>query len=179
MPFVIRDECDTNVDFIRRVHARAFPNGEHEEARLVDRLRTNGRLVISLIAKIHTNLIIGHIALSPVEIELADGSTSNLGLAIAPLAVVPEFQNRGVGAALVHEGIRRARQTDATSLVVLGDPNYYARFGFRNAKAEFKLRNEYAADQAFQALELKPGALRHVAAGLMKYAQEFRELTHD
>jgi predicted N-acetyltransferase YhbS len=102
------------------------------------------------------------------------GNTSRLSaLALAPLAVLPDFQRRGLGAALVHAGLDHCRQRETDVVIVLGDPAYYGRFGFSAARAA-GLESPYAGD-SFQALELRPGAL-DTGRGRVHYAAPFSEI---
>jgi putative acetyltransferase len=148
------------------VHAASFPTPA--EARLVDLLRAAGRLRVSLVAEIG-NVIVGHIAFSPV----AAASTA-AGAGLAPIAVIEAHRRRGVAAELVRKGLDACRQAGVGWVVVLGDPAYYARFGFR-AASDFGLRDDYGGGDAFQAVELIRGALP-VGAGLVRYAEEFATL---
>lgn len=148
------------------MHAGSFPTAA--EARLVDLLRAAGSLRVSLVAEI-ADAIIGHVAFSPVS---AASGTSGAGL--APLAVVAQHRRRGIGAELVRKGLHACRAAGVGWVVVLGEPTYYARFGFRTA-SNFGLRDEYRGGSAFQAIELIRGALP-VGAGLVRYAEEFATL---
>ena len=89
------------------------------------------------------------------------------------MAVLPELQGRGIGSKLIREGLERCRQAGYDAVVVLGDPAYYSRFGFRRA-ADFALQNEYGAHDEFMVLPLHDGALEGVS-GMLKYLPEFRE----
>ena len=160
---VIRSEQPGDFAAIRAVHASEFPSDA--EGRLVDSLRATGRLSVSLVAVDGTR-VVGHIAFSPVSVG---GATSGLGL--APLAVSPLHQGKGIGSQLVREGLSAAARTGAGFVVVLGHPAYYPRFGFVRAGA-VGLGNEYGADEAFMVIELRPGALP-AAGGLIKYGSEF------
>jgi putative acetyltransferase len=164
---VIRLERPDDTTAIRDVLKSAFPTDQ--EARLVEQLRTNQRLLISLVAEID-GVIGGHIAFSAVKISRAPTNLAGLGL--APVAVRPELQRRGIGAQLVREGLAACEHAGVGFVVVLGAPEYYQRFGFRNAGL-FRLENEYGAGDAFMALVLKEGA---ITAGLVRYAPEFSEL---
>jgi putative acetyltransferase len=165
----IRPEHDGDAAAIRRVHRAAFPTAA--EARLVDRLRAAGHARVSRVAE-SDGRVVGHILFSPVTI---DGSRDGgEGLGLAPLAVAPPHQRRGIGAALVRDGLAACRHAGRPFVVVLGDPAYYARFGFARAAAA-GLDNEYGADEAFMVLELRPGALP-AAGGLVRYAPAFAEL---
>ena len=155
------------------IHRAAFPTSA--EADLVDRLRANGRAVISLVVR-DADRLVGHVLFSPVTIhELAVGGAAVAhGLGCAPLAVLPAFQRRGIGTALMAAGLERCRLKDTPLVVVLGDPAYYARFGFEPA-SHYRLESEYNAGDAFQVLVLKPDGLP-AQGGLVRYAQEFAGL---
>jgi putative acetyltransferase len=148
------------------VHAASFPTPG--EARLVDELRAAGRLLVSLVAEAHGE-VVGHVAFSPVELQGASG-----GVGLAPLAVLPGFRRRGVGALLVREGLAHCRGSGRGFVVVLGDPGYYRRFGFVPA-ARWRLCDEYGGGAAFQALELHPAAIPP-SGGVLRYSPEFSRL---
>ncbi len=157
----IRRERDGDTAGIRAVLRTAF--GGDDEANLVDALRASGNLTVSLVA-VEGNRIVGHIAFSPVTIDSVPG-----GLGLAPLAVLPEYQRMGIGSALVRRGLEALH--DADYVVVLGHPEYYAKFGFRRA-SDLGIGNEYGADEAFQLLELRIGSLP-ANSGMARYGPEF------
>lgn len=161
---VLRTEKAQDVDGIRAVHEAAFPTSL--EARLVDALRSTKRLLISIVAEDPGEGIIGHVAFSPV---LVADATKGLGL--APVAVLPLHQRQGIGAHLIEEGLRVARQAHYQFVVVLGEPHYYQRFGFKPA-AQFALQDEYEGGDAFQVLELETHGIPKMG-GLVRYAPEF------
>lgn len=165
---VIRPEHSDDTAAIRAVHCAAFPTDA--EARLVDRLRSGGRAQVSLVAEVDGE-IVGHVAFSPVTVVAPSACYGGLGL--APLSVLPTHQRRGVGSALIREGLAFCRREGCAFVVVLGHPDYYARFGFRRGRA-VGLRNEYGADEAFMVVELQRGVLPSVG-GLVKYGYEFTE----
>ena len=107
---------------MRLVHRAAVPTDA--ESKLVDAIRANGNATVSQVAVVNGQ-IVGHILFSPVEVEGARG------LGLAPVAVLPEYQNQGVGGALIRVGIAACREIGARFIVVLGEPAYYRRFGFR------------------------------------------------
>ncbi|HEX4894636.1 MAG TPA: N-acetyltransferase [Hyphomicrobiaceae bacterium] len=124
----IRLELATDVDRIGTLITAAFLGAPHTsgtEAAIVERLREAGALTLSLVEEQNGRLV-GHVAFSPVEITATDERWFGLG----PLAVEPEYRCRGIGGALVREGLRRLRTARADGCVVLGDPSYYSRFGF-------------------------------------------------
>ena len=165
----IRREEPGDEAAVRAVHHAAFPT--HAEARLVDRLRVGGKARVSLVAVLDGQ-VVGHILFSPVCIAAPVALCWGLGL--APIAVVPAHQRRGVGSLLITEALAVCRRLSSAFVVVLGKPGYYSRFGFQRASA-VGLSNEYGADEAFMVLELQPGSLPPIG-GLVKYAQEFAEL---
>ena len=162
----IRPECPEDAAGIRAVHCAAFPTDA--EARLVERLRAGGQSRVSLVAEADGN-VIGHILFTPVSVTPAGCR----GLGLAPLAVLPTHQRRGVGSALVREGLAVCRRQGWAFVVVLGHPDYYPRFGFRRASA-VGLSNEYGADEAFMVVELQPGSLP-AGGGVARYGPEFSE----
>jgi putative acetyltransferase len=148
---------------IHALIAGAFPTDA--EARLVDLLRAAGRLAVSLVA-IDAREIVGHVAFSPVTVAAGAG-----GVGLAPLAVAQSRRGRGVGGVLVRAGLDACRAAGWRWVVVLGEPDYYGRFGFA-AAAGYGLDDDYGGGSAFQALELVPGALAGVR-GRVRYAPEF------
>jgi putative acetyltransferase len=167
----VRAEVPSDHAQVAQVHRLAF--GRPAEAALVDRLRAAGRAVVSLVADEAGAGVVGHILFSPVTLDAADGPPPRW-LGLAPLAVLPERQRAGIGAALVRAGLAAAGRLGATAVVVLGHPVYYPRFGFAPA-SRFGLRCVYdAPDEAFMALELVPGACAG-RRGLVRYAPEFDE----
>ena len=165
----IRDERPSDASSIQRAHREAF--GGDVEARLVDRLRERNKALISLVAVIGDE-VVGHILFSSVTIGGAAPAVRAIGL--APVAVLPDFQRKGIGSRLIHEGLDRCKREKHALVVVLGDPAYYGRFGFQSAKAS-GLENEYSVDDEFMVLELQPGALAAVH-GIVRYAPEFKEV---
>ena len=112
----------------------AFAAAEHSggnEADIVRRLRAERELEASYVAATPAGEIVGHVAFSPVRVDGDECGWYGLG----PLAVLPAWQQRGIGAALVEEGIDQLRRIGAAGCVVLGDPAYYARFGFEHDPA--------------------------------------------
>ena len=120
---------------------------------------------MSLVAEVD-GAIVGHVAFSPVT--TAAGA---IGEGLAPVAVLAEHRRRGIAAELIRAGLDACRTAGVGWAVVLGEPEYYGRLGFR-AAAEFGLSDEYGGGPAFQALELAPGGMPR-GAGLVRYAPEF------
>jgi putative acetyltransferase len=168
-PVVIRVEQPGDIPVIRDIVAHAF--GQRVEVDLIDRLRADGDILISLVAVAENGELVGHILFSRLRIEGArDGATE--AAALAPLAVRPEHQGKGVGSALTKAGVRACTARGLAAIIVVGDPKFYRRFGFSAAEAR-GLVSPFPGD-AFMALALKPGALR--AKGTVRYAAAFNAL---
>lgn len=128
---VIRCETDTDIDAIRDVTVAAFKTLEissHTEQFIIAALRAAKSLALSLVAEVNGR-VVGHIAFSPVAIS--DGSRNWYGL--GPLSVLPEFQRQGIGKALIEEALSRLKRQDAQGVCLVGHPDYYRKFGFKNA----------------------------------------------
>lgn len=170
----IRAERAEDAAAVRRVNELAF--GGAEEAALVDALRAAADPHVSLVAT-DGDEIVGHIFYSPVSLESEDGTEDSrfAAMGLAPMAVLPEHQRRGVGSALVRAGLDECRRMGLGVVVVLGHPEYYPRFGFRPA-SRAGLRCEYPVpDDTFMVVELRPGALAG-RRGLVKYHPAFAEV---
>lgn len=126
----IRDETTDDIAAITAVTIAAFATLEisnHTEQFIIAALRDAGALTFSLVAEVDGR-VVGHIAFSPVTIS--DGSPGWYGL--GPVSVLPEYQRRGIGGALIREGISRLKDIEARGCCLVGHPAYYGRFGFRN-----------------------------------------------
>jgi putative acetyltransferase len=137
------------------------------EAELVDLLRANGHLVLSLVAEIE-GAIVGHIAYSPARFD--PEQTAVRAVLLGPVAVDPGWQRQGIGSALIGESSGRLRSQGYNAVFLVGHPEYYPRFGFRPGR-EFNVH--YLDDRdAFMALELSAGALGGFEARLLA-SEEF------
>lgn len=166
---VIRGEQAGDAAAIRAAHEQAF--GASGEADLVEALRGADAIVVSLVAAVE-GVVMGHVLFSPVEIERGDEAQV---VGLAPMAVSPAAQRRGIGSRLVREGLDRCRAAGVDAVVVLGHAAYYPRFGFVPAR-RFGLRCEYdVPDDVFMAIELRAGALAAVS-GLVRYHPAFAQL---
>lgn len=128
MEVTIRKETANDLVAIGKVVADAFehhPHSNQTEHLLVDRLRQAGALSISLVAEAD-GIIVGHIAFSPVTISGNDCDWYGL----APVSVLPEFQGEGIGSRLIRAGMSQLREMGAKGCVLLGEPEFYGRFGF-------------------------------------------------
>ena len=162
----IRFEQPHDIEQIKNVHLITFETDT--EANLVDALRNAGVELISLVAEKNEE-IIGHILFSPVTL---DGDTKIIGL--APMAVLPNWQRKGVGSKLINEGMKACQKAGYEAVVVLGHPDYYPRFGFEPS-VNFRIKSEYdVPSEVFMVKELKKGALKD-KTGTVKYHQLFSE----
>ena len=128
---VIRNEASADASSITEVTAAAFKTLEishHTEQFIVAALRAAGALAVSLVAE-RDGRVVGHIAFSPVA--LSDGTRDWYGL--GPVSVLPEYQRQGIGRALVKKGLSRLKDLHARGCCLVGHPDYYRQFGFRNA----------------------------------------------
>lgn len=126
---VIRQETISDIMAIHRVVVEAFkkaPHSSHTEHLIVDALRHAGALSISLVAE-EADAILGHVALSPLTIS--DCTTDWYGL--GPISVLPEVQGEGIGAQLMQAAMAELNELHANGCVLLGEPEYYQRFGFQ------------------------------------------------
>ncbi|PZV12926.1 MAG: GNAT family N-acetyltransferase [Leptolyngbya sp.] len=164
----IRAEKPEDVKAIYQVNKEAF--GRENEAILVDQLRGIASTV-SLVA-VQSDQIVGHLFFSPVTIN-RHSSSQLLMLGLAPIAILPKYQRQGIGSLLIQRGLETCHQLGCDAVVVLGDPNYYSRFGFVAASTQ-GLRCEYdAPDDAFMVLELNSAALQD-CSGTVQYRSEFK-----
>jgi len=166
----IRREQPEDIAAIHEVHELAF--GRPAEADLVDALRARSKVTLSLVA-VEDDRIVGHILFSPVTIDPTDRRFLAVGL--APMAVLPQRQRRGIGSQLVNAGLLECRNAGYECVVVLGHPAYYPRFGFVPA-SRYGLRSEYEVpDEAFMVLAWHAGVLKD-RGGVVRYQPEFDEV---
>jgi putative acetyltransferase len=138
----------------------------------VDALRAAGGLSISAVAE-EDGRVVGHIAFSPVSIE--NSRESFPALALAPMAVHPEWQRQGIGSALVRWSLDECRREGHQLVIVLGHAEYYPRFGFVPARPLGILCPFDVPDEVFRLLELQPGALG-ARTGKVSYRPEFLQV---
>lgn len=166
---LIRAEKAGDRDAVYAVNVSAFETPS--EAKLVDTLREQAQPVVSLVAE-DNGEVIGHIMFSPVSLS---GYPNLKVMGLAPMAVAPRQQRRGIGSTLVRAGLDQCRQLGFAAVVVLGHPEYYSRFGFSTA-SQFGIDCEYEVpDEVFMALELEPDALSG-KTGRVKYHAAFSNI---
>jgi putative acetyltransferase len=167
---LIRQEQPADFATVNTLLQTSF--GREAEARLVDRLRASGKIFSALVAE-EKQRILGHVVVSGIAVDVEGGEVN--ALALAPLAVEPAFQRLGIGSALVSAALERCRLARHSRVMVLGDPVYYARFGFVPA-VKFGLQCPFSTPKnAFMAIELQPGAFAGTS-GTVRYGHEFDDL---
>jgi putative acetyltransferase len=127
---IVRKETVLDIEAITQVTIAAFktlPISNNTEQFIIKALRAAGALTLSLVAEIEGH-VVGHVAFSPVI--LSGGTEGWYGL--GPVSVLPEYQRQGIGKSLINEGLSLLKQMGGRGCVLVGDPNYYIRFGFRN-----------------------------------------------
>ena len=164
----IRDERPGDEAAIRNVTKDAFANAPYadgSEPLIPERLREAGALTLSIVAE-RDGEVVGHVAFSPVEIVTNSG-VKHGWRGIGPLSVRPDAQRQGIGTALMHEGLRRTREAGAPGCVLIGDPNYYGRFGFaaREGLTYAEVPSAYVLALPFADVEPKGNILFHPAFG--------------
>ncbi len=166
----VRTEQPKDIDAVRLVNDKAF--GQRAEGLIVDKLRKSCQEILSLVA-ISDIKVVGHILFSPATLEKQGKVIEGMGL--APMAVLPEFQNQGIGTQLVNEGLGILKSTACPFVIVLGHENYYPRFGFQRAsKYGLKSQWEGIPDEVFMAMILDESKMKGVS-GVVRYRDEFDE----
>ncbi len=166
---IIHQETPEDIPVIRHVNDEAF--GQKVEGEIIEKLRNRGALTISLVA-VQDDGIIGHIAFSSVKVKSKRSSFE--AIALAPMAVLPAYQRKGIGSQLVLAGLKECRRLGHEIVVLVGHPDYYPRFGFvpagpKGIDCEFEVPEE-----AWMVLELREGALAG-RRGTVSFQPEFRE----
>lgn len=165
----VRVETAADIHAVRKLNKKAFKG--NSESKLVDAIREADYFIpgLSLVAE-KDGVIVGHILFTPIRIVAVKGETP--ALALAPMAVLPEFQNKGIGSALVKRGLGECKKAGHKIIVVVGHDEYYPRFGFVKAAVKGLELPFEAPDEVFMALELVPGALDGVK-GMVEYPAAF------
>jgi predicted N-acetyltransferase YhbS len=172
MTMIIRQEKVEDINDVYHVVQKAFKKADysdHDEHNLVNRLRHSTKFIpeLSLVAE-YENKIVGHILFT--EITVGDHTL----IALAPVAVLPEMQGKGIGKLLITEGHKIATQLGYKSSIVLGHDKYYPKFGYKKA-SQYGIEAPFEVSEAnFMAVELMDGALSDVH-GVVEYAKEFFE----
>lgn len=162
----IRKEEPGDRESVRRVNNAAFENGP--EAALVDRLRACCEDYLAFVA-LEDGILVGHILFTPVTVD-GCGIT---GMGLAPMAVLPHYQRKGIGSQLVRHGLSHLQRSGCPFVIVLGHPEYYPRFGFEPA-SRYQLSSQWESvpDEAFMVVIYDTGVLPE-AGSVVRYRDEF------
>lgn len=173
----IRKEIPKDHNWVIELTAKAFetmPFSEGDEDQLVARLRNAPGFIpeLSLVAELD-GLIVGHILFTPLVID--NGQQQFESLVLGPVSVLPEFQKQGIGGKLIRAGHQKAVELGFRSVILIGHPEYYPRFGYKPASTwGIKTHYELPSDDVFMAVELTEGALKNVS-GMVIFPPEFGE----
>ncbi|NVZ71864.1 GNAT family N-acetyltransferase [Pseudomonas costantinii] len=164
MALTVRAENSQDIETITQLTEAAFQNEEHSshtEQFIVNALRNAGQLSVSLVAT-NNEYVVGHVAISPVNIS--SGATGWYGL--GPISVWPDRQGQGIGSMLMKAALAELQRLGAAGCVVLGDPGYYGRFGFKTSPG---LELPGVPAQYFQALSFSG----ELPSGVVSYHPAF------
>ncbi len=162
---VIRSETDADIEAIAEVTIAAFKTLEisrQTEQFIIEALRRAKALTVSLVAELDSH-VIGHIAFSPVT--MSDGTRNWYGL--GPVSVLPEYQRHGIGRALIQEGLSRLKNANARGCCLVGHPEYYRKFRFKNTPG---LVHPGVPEEAFLALSFDG----HIPQGTVTFHEGFK-----
>ena len=177
MEISIREETQADYEVVFKLTEEAFRTlaiSEHREQFLIERLRKSEAFVpqLSLVACTEDGKVVGHILLTRITIE--DGQTIRESLVLAPVSVLPEFQNRGIGGQLIQAAHDKARELGFGSVILVGHEAYYPRFGY-------ELCSKHGIGMPFDApeincmvKELRPEGLSGVK-GMVRFPSAFQE----
>jgi len=169
MDVIITSESPEDFDSITKIHNLAFK--QPNEGKMVIELRKNPLFIskLSIVAK-YNEIVVGHVLFFPIKIR--SKSKISTSLSLAPMAVHPDFQNKGIGGKMVKEGFKIAKNLGFNSVIVVGHPNYYPRFGFKPASKWGITLPFDVPDKAFLAVELQKDGLKN-CSGVVEYPSEY------
>ncbi len=169
---IIRQEEASDFPAVYDLNSQAFKR--KQEARLVDRLRLSDDFIpeLSLVATLEGK-VVGYILFS--KISIIDNDKENISLSLAPIAVCAEMQHKGIGSRLIYAGLDKAKELGYQSVIVLGHPDYYPRYGFEPT-TKWQIRPPFnIPEKSFMAIELVEGGLSDVR-GIVRYSKEFEDI---
>ena len=171
----IRQETPKDYAWVIELTEKAFETMEfsdHNEGKLVENLRKSEKFIsdLSLVAEINGK-VVGHILFTPLVIDKCQQQFQSLVL--GPVSVLPEFQKQGIGGQLIRAGHQKAKELGFQSVILIGHPEYYPRFGYKPASTwEIKTQIPLPSDDVFMAVELTENALSGVS-GMVIFPPEF------
>lgn len=174
---IIRKEIPSDYDRVFELTTKAFetmPFSEGNEDKLVVRLRNASAFIpeLSLVAELGGQLV-GHILFTPLVVD--NGQEQFQSLVLGPVSVLPEFQKQGIGSQMILAGHQKAKELGFQSVILIGHPEYYPRFGYKPASTwGIKTHIPLPSDDVFMAVELVEGGLSGVS-GMVIFPPEFGE----
>jgi len=172
MNIIIRQELKEDLARIKEINDLSFE--QEDESKLVDKLRQKDQFIpeLSLVAETDET-VAGHIFFYPVKISSPNQKHTTLSL--GPMSVLPQHQKKGIGRKLIKEGLKRAKDLEFRSVIVVGHPEYYPKFGFTKA-SRWSIKVPFEVpDEVFMALEIVEGELKD-KPGIIEYPAEFMEV---
>ena len=174
----IRKENSFDHKLVVELTEKAFEKleiSDHNEGKLVEKLRKASTFIpeLSLVAELNGE-VVGHILFTPIIVN--NGHQKFESLVLAPVSVLPEFQNKEIGGQLIRAGHQKAKELGFQSVILIGHPEYYPRFGYKTASGwGLKVAMELPSDDVFMAVELTENALSGVS-GMVVFPPEFGEI---
>jgi len=170
---IYRSERPNDYEGISKINDLAF--GRPNEGKLIEALRSNEEFIpeLSLVAD-RDGMLLGHILFYPIHID--GGGKKHPCLSLAPLAVLPEYQSKGIGGELTKIGLIKSREAGYDTILVIGHPSYYPKFGFVTASGKDIQCPFPAPDEAFMLIELREGALDG-KSGMGVFPNEYSEFS--
>lgn len=174
MEITIRQETGKDYKAVFDLTVKAFEKlevSDHTEQFLVEHLRLSKNFIpeLSLVAELN-GIVVGHIMLTKIYIHNKDKQTETLIL--APVSILPEYQSQGIGSKLIMHAHSKAKELGFTSVILVGHPNYYPRFGYKKLSG-YGIKVPFdAPDECCLGIELEEGALSD-AAGVVEFPPEF------
>ncbi|NLY46662.1 MAG: N-acetyltransferase [Tissierella sp.] len=168
---IIRTESKSDYNQVFKVNYEAFRNRE-DEPKLVEKIRNSEKFIpeLSIVAE-ENNQILGHILLSKADVIEED--INHEVIVLAPIAVKPEFQNKGIGSLLIQEGLKRCKNLGYGLVLLIGHPTYYPKFGFKPARQYgLELKQFNVTDEVFMVCEVIKGELDRIK-GELRYPETF------
>jgi putative acetyltransferase len=164
----IREENKNDLIAIKNVNDKAF--GQLEEGNIIDKIRASEAQVHSFVAE-KDNTIVGHIYYSEAKIDF--NNEAIIGMGLAPMSVLPEYQKKGIGKKLINESLEILKKRPISFIIVLGHEEYYPKFGFEIAsKYDIKCQWDGVPDEAFMIMILDKEKMSNVH-GIAKYRTEW------
>ncbi len=173
MEINLRHETINDYKEIKNINDLAFEQAD--EGLLIEKLRLNPDFInkLSIVAEFNDK-IVGHILFFPIKIQ--NDSKKHESLALAPMSVLPGFQNKGIGGQLITKGLEIAKELGFKSVIVLGHKDYYPKFGFLPA-SRWRIKAPFdVPDEVFMAIALVSDGLKNVS-GIVEYPKEFEEVS--